>query len=170
MTTTTAMRIIILVITVVFIVFLIYFSSPFQENQSLIDTSSPSLIPQVPFISPRTLTPQEQAVLNVPLHSASETEKTKHTQAVAELAKTALALDITSCVPNPTVYNVPLNSSFTIINNDAIPHTLRYMSSQIMVPARNSIIVKTSKLFTVSGDYGYGCDNPFAKHGVLVVR
>ncbi len=168
MTTTTAMRIIILVITVVFIVFLIYFSSPFQGNHYPIDTPSSSSSPTPTPI--RTLTPQEQAVLNVPLHSASEIEKTKHTQAVAELAKTALALDITSCVPNPTVYNVPLNSSFTIINNDAIPHTLRYMSSQIMVPARNSIIVKTSKLFTISGDYGYGCDNPFAKHGVLVVR
>jgi len=130
---------------------------------------SPSSAP-TPSSTPRTLTPEEQAVLKIPLHSASSQEKEQHAKQVAKLTTTAPELDITACKPNPVVYQVGLNSSFKIKNNDSIPHTLRYMSSQILVPSMGSTTIKTSQLFKIAGDYGYGCDNPFAKAGVIVVR
>lgn len=161
----------IIIVFTALIVFMIASYSRVQKyvSNSPIPSSSPSSTP-TSSPTPRTLTPQEQAVLKIPLHSASSQEKEQHTEQVAKLATTAPELDITACKPNPTVYQVGLNSSFKIKNNDSIPHTLRYMSSQILVSGHGSTTIKTSQLFSVSGDYGYGCDNPFAKAGVIVVR
>ena len=170
MTKENTIRNIILLILVVLLMIAIYISQ--QGNPPPIFIPTPSSFPTpTPFLMPvRTLTPEEQGVLKIPLHYASQTEKTKHTQDVAKLARTAPELNITSCTPNPVIYQVSLKESFKITNNDPVPHTLRYMSSQIMVPAYGSTTIKTSNLFKIAGDYGYGCDNPFAKHGVLMVR
>ena len=163
-------RIIILISAVVLVMATIYVLRQWQVSIPPTPIHAPSAS-STPHASPvYTPTPQEQAVLIIPLHYAPQIEKTTHAQNVAKLVKKAPELDITACVPKPTVYEVSLNGSFAIKNNDAIPHTLRYMSFQIMVPSHGSTTIKTSKLFKTTGDYGYGCDNPFAKHGVLVVR
>ena len=128
-------------------------------------TPSPA---STPFV--RILTPDEQAVLNIPLHNASSEEKAKHAEEVKQLVKAALILDITKCEPNPLVYPVNLNGSFKVTNNDSIPHSIRYQGSQIKIAAYSTTTVKTSQLFKTIGDYGYGCDNPFAKQGVFMVR
>lgn len=123
------------------------------------------------YVAPvRNLTPDEQQVLNVPLHNASTIEKQAHAQEVVKLVKTASVLDITGCKPTPLVYPLNLKGSFKIKNGDAIPHTIRYLSAQITVPAHGTTTAQTSQLFKTTGDYGYGCDNPFAKMGVFMVR
>lgn len=173
MTKQNTMRMLTLLLASVFLMIAIYFLQKWQVNTSrtLIPAPSPSSSAQQPSPTPvQTPTPEERAVLNIPLSYESQTKKTEHAQAVIKLVKTTPALDITSCIPNPTVYQIPLNGSFTINNNDAIPRTLRYMSSHITVPSNGSITITTSTLFTIAGNYGYGCDNPFAKHGVLMVR
>ncbi len=154
-----------LAILIVFIIVIYSAKQRYQANP-LISTPSPSSSS----MSERILTPEEQAVLKIPLHYDPPEQKIQHTQQVTKLATTAPELDITSCKPIPTVYQIKLNGSFKVINNDPIPHTLRYMSSHILIPAHGSTTVTTSKLFKVSGDYGYGCDNPFAKAGIIVVR
>lgn len=128
-------------------------------------------IPSTPVVAPqRTLTSDEQAALKVPLSSASAEEKRRHAQEVVKLAQTARELDITGCKPEPLVYQVSLRGDLRIKNNDAIPHAIRYLGLQVDVPAQGSTSVSTSVLFQKPGDYGYGCDNPFAKMGVLMVR
>ena len=157
-----------LAILVVFVI-VIYGIVPQYVNNLNTPFSTPSSTP-TPSLTPRTLTPEEQAVLKIPLQYASSEEKAQHTKQVAKLAATAPTLDITACRPTPLAYQANLNGSFTVTNNDEMSHTLRYMSYQILVPAQSSTTVKTSQLFKTPGDYGYGCDNPFAKHGLLVVR
>lgn len=127
--------------------------------------------PPSAYVAPqRDLTADEKEALDVPLHSATVEEKKQYAVEVAKLAKTAPALDVTGCKPEPLVYKVDLKGSFKIINRDAIPHTVRYLSTQTVVPAHGTTTVKTSQLFSKAGDYGYGCDNPFAKMGVFMVR
>lgn len=130
----------------------------------------PTPIPPKYVAPERALTPAEQSALDIPLHSASVEEKKQHTTEVAKLAKAAPVLDISGCKPIPLVYSVDLKGNFKIKNDDAIPHTVRYLSTQTVVPAHGTTTVKTSQLFKTAGDYGYGCDNPFAKMGVFMVR
>ncbi len=123
------------------------------------------------YVAPqRTLTPDEQKVLNIPLHNTSAEEKQQHAAGVAKLAETTQALDVTGCKPDPLVYKVNLKGSFQVKNDDAISHSIRYVTVQIMIPARGTTTIQTSQLFKKAGDYGYGCDNPFAKMGVFMVR
>lgn len=171
MTHTNTIRNIVVLTILVVLMFAIYIFQQKRVTNSPLSTSSPSPSPlSITSPTPRPLTPEEQAVLKIPLHYDPPEQKIQHTQQVAKLATTAPELDITACKPNPIVYQVGLNSSFKIKNNDSIPHTLRYMSSQILISGHGSTTINTSQLFNVSGDYGYGCDNPFAKAGLIVVR
>ena len=142
-----------------------YVSKLLPAQPAPMPTPSPA---STPFV--RILTPDEQAVLNIPLHNASSEEKVWHAKEVKKLAQDAASLDITKCTPIPLVYSINLKGSFQVINNDSIPHSIRYQSSQIKVPSHSTTTVKTSQLFKTTGDYGYGCDNPFAKQGVFMVR
>ena len=117
------------------------------------------------------LDPNQQEALHTPLHSASAEEKIVHAEVVAKLAQDAPRLIIIAgCKPNPLVYRVNLNGSFNVKNNDAVPHALRYLTMQIALPAQSTTTIKTSQWFKTSGEYGYGCDNLFAKAGVFMVR
>jgi len=112
----------------------------------------------------------EQGALNVPLHNATDRERMTHAAFVEKLAQAAPALDITGCKPTPLVYRINLNGTFQVKNDDYIPHALRYLTFQIQIPAQATTTVKTAQLFKTAGDYGYGCDNPFMKMGVFMVR
>ena len=161
-------QIFIIIITIAFLAALLYLNLQFSSmplSPRPTPMPSPSLTPYV-----RVLNPDEQAVLKIPLHNASAEEKTWYAQEVKKLVQDAASLDITKCTPIPLVYSVNLKGSFQVINNDSIPHSIRYQSSQIKVPSHSTTTVKTSQLFKTTGDYGYGCDNPFAKQGVFMVR
>ena len=140
-----------------------FFPKPLPPRPTPIPSSSPT-----PYV--RVLTPDEETVLKVPLHNASSEEKATHAEEVKKLVQNAQSLDITKCMPTPLVYPVTLNGSFKVTNNDSIPHSIRYQGSQIKIAAYSTTTVKTSQLFKTTGDYGYGCDNPFATQGVFMVR
>ena len=161
---------VIIIATVAMLAILVYanvqFSgTPTPPHVTPTPASSPS---QTPYA--RVLTPDEQQVLHIPLHNASSYEKAQHAQEVARLAQSASFLDISGCKPTPLVYQVNLTGSFHVTNHDPIPHSLRYLTLQITLPAYSTTTIQTSQLFKTTGDYGYGCDNPFAKQGVFMVR
>jgi len=126
--------------------------------------------PQTKSANGRILSPDEQRALRVPLQSASAEEKQQHAQTLATLVKTAPVLDITGCRPEPIVYQADLNGSFQVRNNDTVAHKLRYGSLMVAIPPQATTTVQTSQLFKTAKDYGYGCDNPFAQHGIMMVR
>ena len=138
---------------------------PFLGTTALEAPASPRYVaPQ------RTLTVDEQEALNIPLDNGSMEEKRRHAAVVAKLVKTAPELDISGCKPEPLVYRVNLKGSFEVKNNDDVLHSIRYARMEILVPERGTTSIKASQLFSQPGDYGYGCDNPFAKMGVFMVR
>lgn len=143
----------------------------FFSSRSIVKPVKPAVsMPTSSHPLSQTPTPDQEAVLKVPLHDASPEEKTRYAQLVAKLAEEKTQLTLDACMPDSLVYRVALNGSFKVRNNDTVVHTIRYLTTQIPLPAQSATVVKTSQLFQKAGDYGYGCDNPFAKMGVFMVR
>ncbi|MEK7561232.1 MAG: hypothetical protein AAB539_04760 [Patescibacteria group bacterium] len=97
------------------------------------------------------------------------TEITAYTQKVADVAVRASTIDITGCVPSPTVARLALGERIMVKNNDATEHTLN-LSIDRAYPIPANSADSFSFDIDAEGVYSYACDGAFPAGIFYVVR
>lgn len=116
----------------------------------------------------KTLTPEEQEVLNIPGPNASVEERLRHQELVLRLAKQVGVVDITGCQPTPVVFRLFLNERIHFKNDDSAPHQLVFNeNSRYTIPAETTATI-VADFAQRGGIYGFACDHSGRSVGLVV--
>lgn len=156
------LTIVILVLLAGIIGILIYNKSKSTSQPQPTPTPNPTYIPPKNSPNPTpnpTPTPPAVDLTDLfgqfPTSSTTQAQKDVFNQKVRTMAKTSSTLEITNCVPNPSIMMINMKTPFTIKNNDGVERQLTHSEFTLTVPANSQ--KQITPAFKGEGAYGYRC-------------
>ena len=122
-------------------------------------TNTPVVVPPAPSVDVVKLLAEN------PGSGATKEQLTTFSAKVSGYSKDATSIDVSGCVPNPTVSRIKLNTPIIFKNTDAASHKLVNGNLTINVPANSSTAIIPE--FASLGIYGYSCDTKIT--GIFLV-
>ncbi len=145
-----ALKVVVLVVAIVVIVLALWMS----KSDKIVSgpTSSPTPSSSASKSGPMTA---EQLFKVEPNAGASEEQQVAHYNKISASAVAASSVDVTACMPKPSVVKVNVGGTVTLKNNDSMSHRVYNGTvGNVDVPAKGEHKLEIDK----QGAFGYTCD------------